>query len=504
MEQQEELTCASPIDDLQKMCDQHDQKMSPASASAPVVIGQGTYGRVEVCPLDQNVVVKTSAMSCAFLNEVGTLQRLQGVPGVPKYHGFQITTTGAAQLFLERYPMNLTSFLNQVPDSTVFLPTIVRQLTLIVAACHVRGVAHSDISLNNILVRPLYTVKASSAAAVTDCDCLPESKPSFSSGSSSFPSGSSLPSMCDDEDGDDEKKQADRRTSDLPHAEPKVSSLDRKIADLEIALCDFGCSHMFFGNGGEIVSIADQVTTSPWRAPEISEQEKSPELRFTPKIDVFSMGMIFFDILFWKALSIQTINNRHCKDDIKAILQNLKNAETKIDPHLASFLPLLLEPNPQKRITANHLLFDAHFQQYCGIKADFVTFPLRSNWDPFAFHHQQNRNTKDANVLRIVTEKLCASIFDQCKLGFFGKETRNMIQIQVRSMIRNYEQRKKIDPQLLTVFVCCACVLACAHQCIQPSLESIKQLFFHPSTPLTLFDSVLYDLFCTLDGNIFM
>lgn len=484
--QDDDLTCDSPIQNVQNLCDGHDQKMSvsespirrPEIYKPQFLIGQGTYGSVAVSSFDKNIVVKTSEPSFAFYNEVATFHQLKGVPGIPKYHGFSLKD-GCAQLFLERYPLCLTAFLNQVANPACFLPSIVRQLTLIVAACHVRGVVHSDISLNNILVRPLYNTNNSSAAAANH-----HPKPGLTISTASASSRQHMPN-------EDDKKEDNSSTNLLS----KSFDNNNAIVDVEIALCDFGCSHMFVF-GKDIVSMAQYVTTAPWRAPEISEQEKSPELRFTPKIDVFSMGMIFCDILFWKSLSMQIINKRNCKDDTKMVLQEIKNPTRKVDPNLALFLPCLLESNPKKRITAGHLLFDSHFQRYCGLKVDFLVFPMSPNGDPF------NKNNKNLDGLRNIAEKLCESVFNECGLSFLEKHTRNLIKTQACSIIWKYEHRKTIDPQVLIVFVCCACVLACSHQCIQPSLDRINRLFF-PYLSLSILQSVMDDLFCTTEGNIF-
>lgn len=124
------------------------------------LLGEGTYGRI-ISTDDPNVVIKVINKLDSAVREINFLKYLDDDPSavsrVIKLLDVKIAHNGNFHLFLPRYQSSLEQHLRSLPDyhaSVDFASGLATQLLAGIKYIHSRGVIHSDLSSNNILLGP--------------------------------------------------------------------------------------------------------------------------------------------------------------------------------------------------------------------------------------------------------------------------------------------------------------------------------------------------------------
>ncbi|XP_019446153.1 PREDICTED: mitogen-activated protein kinase 9-like isoform X2 [Lupinus angustifolius] len=186
-------------------------------------------------------------------------------------------------------------------------------------------------------------------------------------------------------------------------------------ADCKLKICDFGLARVSFNDAPSAIFWTDYVATRWYRAPELCGSFFS---KYTPAVDIWSIGCIFAEMLIGKPLfrgknvvhqldlmtdllgtppaeSIARIRN----EKAKRYLSNMRKKQPvplsqkfpKADPLALSLLERLLAFNPKDRPTAEEALADPYFNGLSNIDCEPSTQPISK----LEFEFERRRLTKD-------------------------------------------------------------------------------------------------------------
>ncbi|CAH9118441.1 unnamed protein product [Cuscuta epithymum] len=186
-------------------------------------------------------------------------------------------------------------------------------------------------------------------------------------------------------------------------------------ADCKLKLCDFGLARVSFGDTPSAVFWTDYVATRWYRAPELCGSFLS---KYTPAIDIWSIGCIFAEMLTGKPL-FPGKNVVHQLDIITdllgtpsaACISRIRNEKAKrylsgmrkkspiplsekfpyIDQQALRILERLIAFDPKDRPSAEEALADPYFHGLANVEAEPSARPISK----FEFDYERRKLTKD-------------------------------------------------------------------------------------------------------------
>ncbi|CAL0312376.1 unnamed protein product [Lupinus luteus] len=186
-------------------------------------------------------------------------------------------------------------------------------------------------------------------------------------------------------------------------------------ADCKLKICDFGLARVSFNDAPSAIFWTDYVATRWYRAPELCGSFFS---KYTPAIDIWSIGCIFAEMLSGKPLfrgknvvhqldlmtdllgtppaeSIARIRNEKAKRYLSSMRKKqpvpLSQKFPKADPLALSLLERLLAFDPKDRPSAEEALADPYFNGLSNIDCEPSTQPISK----LEFEFERRRLTKD-------------------------------------------------------------------------------------------------------------
>uniref|UniRef100_A0A5B7A136 mitogen-activated protein kinase n=1 Tax=Davidia involucrata TaxID=16924 RepID=A0A5B7A136_DAVIN len=186
-------------------------------------------------------------------------------------------------------------------------------------------------------------------------------------------------------------------------------------ADCKLKICDFGLARVSFNDAPSAIFWTDYVATRWYRAPELCGSFFS---KYTPAIDIWSIGCIFAEMLTGKALfpgknvvnqldlitdllgtppaeSIARIRNEKARRYLSSMRkkppvpfsQKFPNA----DPLAVRLLERLLAFDPKDRLSAEEALADPYFRSLANVESEPSTQPISK----LEFEFERRKLTKD-------------------------------------------------------------------------------------------------------------
>ncbi|XP_051119233.1 mitogen-activated protein kinase 9-like [Andrographis paniculata] len=186
-------------------------------------------------------------------------------------------------------------------------------------------------------------------------------------------------------------------------------------ADCKLKICDFGLARVSFNDAPSAIFWTDYVATRWYRAPELCGSFFS---KYTPAIDIWSIGCIFAEMLTGKPLfpgknvvhqldlmtdllgtpppeSIARIRN----EKARRYLTNMRKKQAipfaqkfpNADPLALSLLERLLAFDPKDRPTAEEALADPYFHGLANVEREPSTQPISK----LEFEFERRKLTKD-------------------------------------------------------------------------------------------------------------
>ncbi|XP_008453470.2 mitogen-activated protein kinase 9-like [Cucumis melo] len=186
-------------------------------------------------------------------------------------------------------------------------------------------------------------------------------------------------------------------------------------ADCKLKICDFGLARVSFNDAPSAIFWTDYVATRWYRAPELCGSFFS---KYTPAIDIWSIGCIFAEMLTGKPLfpgknvvhqldlmtdvlgtpsaeSIARIRN----EKARRYLSNMRRKQPvpltqkfpNADPLALRLLQRLLAFDPKDRPTAEEALADPYFQGLANVDREPSTQPISK----LEFEFERRKLTKD-------------------------------------------------------------------------------------------------------------
>uniref|UniRef100_A0A2P2LFV5 mitogen-activated protein kinase n=1 Tax=Rhizophora mucronata TaxID=61149 RepID=A0A2P2LFV5_RHIMU len=186
-------------------------------------------------------------------------------------------------------------------------------------------------------------------------------------------------------------------------------------ADCKLKICDFGLARVSFNDAPSAIFWTDYVATRWYRAPELCGSFFS---KYTPAIDIWSIGCIFAEMLTGKPLfpgknvvhqldlmtdllgtppleSISRIRN----EKARRYLSNMRRKHPvpfsqkfpNADPLALRLLVHLLAFDPKDRLTAEEALADPYFRGLANVDREPSTQPISK----LEFEFERRKLTKD-------------------------------------------------------------------------------------------------------------
>ncbi|XP_004512727.1 mitogen-activated protein kinase 9 isoform X1 [Cicer arietinum] len=186
-------------------------------------------------------------------------------------------------------------------------------------------------------------------------------------------------------------------------------------ADCKLKICDFGLARVSFNDAPSAIFWTDYVATRWYRAPELCGSFFS---KYTPAIDIWSIGCIFAEMLSGKPLfpgknvvhqldlmtdllgtppaeSISRIRNEKARRYLSSMRKKQPVPFTKkfpnVDPSALSLLERLLAFDPKDRPTAEEALSDPYFHGLSNVDREPSTQPISK----LEFEFERRKLTKD-------------------------------------------------------------------------------------------------------------
>lgn len=186
-------------------------------------------------------------------------------------------------------------------------------------------------------------------------------------------------------------------------------------ADCKLKICDFGLARVSFNDAPSAIFWTDYVATRWYRAPELCG---SFFTKYTPAIDIWSIGCIFAEMLTGKALfpgknvvhqldimtdllgtpSTETLS-RIRNEKARRYLSNMRKKQPtpfsqkfpNVDPLALRLLERMLAFDPKDRPTAEEALADPYFNGLAKVEREPSTQPISK----LEFEFERRRLTKD-------------------------------------------------------------------------------------------------------------
>ncbi|KAA3482674.1 mitogen-activated protein kinase 20-like isoform X2 [Gossypium australe] len=152
-------------------------------------------------------------------------------------------------------------------------------------------------------------------------------------------------------------------------------------ANCKLKICDFGLARVAFNDTPMTIFWTDYVATRWYRAPELCGSFFS---KYTPAIDIWSIGCIFAEVCNEKARRYLTSMRK--KQPIP-FEQKFPNA----DPLALHLLQRLLAFDPKDRPTAEEALADPYFKGLARVEREPSCQPITK----MEFEFERRRVTKD-------------------------------------------------------------------------------------------------------------
>ncbi|KAK4484163.1 hypothetical protein RD792_011384 [Penstemon davidsonii] len=186
-------------------------------------------------------------------------------------------------------------------------------------------------------------------------------------------------------------------------------------ADCKLKICDFGLARVAFGDSPSAVFWTDYVATRWYRAPELCGSFFS---RYTPAIDIWSIGCIFAELITGKPLfpgknviheldlitdllgtpsaeAISRIRNEKARRYLSSLRKkppvSLTQKFPNIDPMALRLLQRLVAFDPRDRPSADEALRDPYFHGLANVEDEPSTHPISK----FEFDFERRKLTKD-------------------------------------------------------------------------------------------------------------
>ncbi|RCV26395.1 hypothetical protein SETIT_5G241700v2 [Setaria italica] len=147
--------------------------------------------------------------------------------------------------------------------------------------------------------------------------------------------------------------------------------------DCKLKICDFGLARVSFNDTPSAIFWTDYVATRWYRAPELCGSFFS---KYTPAIDIWSIGCIFAEMLAGKPL-FPGKNVVHQLDLMTDLLgtpssESISRKFPGIDPMALHLLERLLAFDPKDRPTAAEALTDPYFTGLANSEREPITQPI--------------------------------------------------------------------------------------------------------------------------------
>ncbi|WJX48514.1 Mitogen-activated protein kinase 9 [Trifolium repens] len=186
-------------------------------------------------------------------------------------------------------------------------------------------------------------------------------------------------------------------------------------ADCKLKICDFGLARVSFNDAPSAIFWTDYVATRWYRAPELCGSFFS---KYTPGIDIWSIGCIFAEMLTGRPLfpgknvvhqldimtdllgtpppeSIARIRNEKARRYLNSMRKKqpvpLTQKFPNIDPSALRILERLLAFDPKNRPSAEEALSDPYFHGLSNIDREPSTHPISK----LEFEFERRKVTKD-------------------------------------------------------------------------------------------------------------
>ncbi|PKA55518.1 Mitogen-activated protein kinase 15 [Apostasia shenzhenica] len=186
-------------------------------------------------------------------------------------------------------------------------------------------------------------------------------------------------------------------------------------ADCKLKICDFGLARVSFNDAPSAIFWTDYVATRWYRAPELCGSFFS---KYTPAIDIWSIGCIFAEMLTGKPLfpgknvvhqldlmtdllgtpppeTIGKIRNEKAKRYLNSMRKKSRVPFSQkfpdVDPLALNLLERLLAFDPKDRPTAEEALADPYFQGLANLEREPSTQPISK----LEFEFERRKLTKD-------------------------------------------------------------------------------------------------------------
>eukprot|EP01018_Ginkgo_biloba_P008109 Gb_03870 [translate_table: standard] len=186
-------------------------------------------------------------------------------------------------------------------------------------------------------------------------------------------------------------------------------------ADCKLKICDFGLARVSFNDAPSAIFWTDYVATRWYRAPELCGSFFS---KYTPAIDIWSIGCIFAEMLTGKPLfpgknvvhqldlmtdmlgtpspeSIARIRNEKARRYLSSMRKKqpvpFSQKFPNVDPLALRLLERLLAFDPKDRPTAEEALADPYFRGLAKVEREPSTQPISK----MEFEFERRRLTKD-------------------------------------------------------------------------------------------------------------
>ncbi|XP_012440317.1 mitogen-activated protein kinase 9 [Gossypium raimondii] len=186
-------------------------------------------------------------------------------------------------------------------------------------------------------------------------------------------------------------------------------------ADCKLKICDFGLARVSFNDAPSAIFWTDYVATRWYRAPELCGSFFS---KYTPAIDIWSIGCIFAEMLIGKPLfpgknvvhqldlmtdmlgtpsaeSISKIRNEKARRYLSSMRRKqpvpFSHKFPNVDPLAIRLLERLLAFDPKDRPTAEEALADPYFYGLANVDREPTTQPISK----LEFEFERRKLAKD-------------------------------------------------------------------------------------------------------------
>ncbi|TYH41402.1 hypothetical protein ES332_D12G314500v1 [Gossypium tomentosum] len=186
-------------------------------------------------------------------------------------------------------------------------------------------------------------------------------------------------------------------------------------ADCKLKICDFGLARVSFNDAPSAIFWTDYVATRWYRAPELCGSFFS---KYTPAIDIWSIGCIFAEMLIGKPLfpgknvvhqldlmtdmlgtpsaeSISKIRNEKARRYLSSMRRKqpvpFSHKFPNVDPLALRLLERLLAFDPKDRPTAEEALADPYFYGLANVNREPTTQPISK----LEFEFERRKLAKD-------------------------------------------------------------------------------------------------------------